>query len=363
MFPLPDAGGSVFSGTAVATGLARCALSPTCVTVALRPLRGSRRRRSRAASPSRRRSRPCSRRRSRPGPRRSAPPPRRRSCSLAVYMNWEESRILSKRPAADFVRRSHRALDQTSPTQWMSRPHSSPGPRASVSLLSARRPHLRSNAGTKRPQVMPSQSKMQTSSLLLRARRPRRHRGGPVVAEALADRPCLVAVPEPCLDLGVLDRVAVLVQDHVGVLGVVHAPAPVLDPPGRRRVEGVVVPERVRDRELGALVDPLRVAGAEPEALDVALGAIDVEVGHQGLEAVLRPLHAAATSGSACRPPCAPAADLGVHPLAAQAALSSPDVAKRRPAGAARSSRRVFLSPRSRRSPREPLFWTTGFGL
>src|SRR6187200_2389203 len=56
---------------------------------------------------------------------------------------------------------------------------------------------------------------------------PGRHHRGPIVGEPLADRPSLFALAEPP-NLVVLERVAVLVQDHVGVLGVVDATAAVL---------------------------------------------------------------------------------------------------------------------------------------
>src|SRR6185295_9728613 len=154
-----------------------------------------------------------------------------------------------------------------------------------------------------------------------------RHHRGPKVGEPLADRPSLFALAEPP-NLVVLKSVAVLVHDHVGVLGVVHATAAVFDLAGCGREERVVVSERVSDDDLGPLVDPLSAACAKSEALDVALGAIDVEVGHQGLEAVLRPL-----DPPPIEPPLAHlprvGADHRVYPFAVQTPLAPPDVVKR----------------------------------
>ena len=67
---------------------------------------------------------------------------------------------------------------------------------------------------------------------------------------------------------------AVLVQDDVAVLGVVDAPrCRSRSCPGPGRVERVVDLERVGDHLLAAVVDAVVVPAAEPEAVDVGLGA------------------------------------------------------------------------------------------
>ena len=83
---------------------------------------------------------------------------------------------------------------------------------------------------------------------------------------------------------------AVLVQDHVAVLGVVDAPRAVHDDPGGRRVEGVVALEGVRGRTLDTVVDAVRrgIRVRESQRLDVRLRPVDLEVDHQGLEATVR---------------------------------------------------------------------------
>ena len=86
-----------------------------------------------------------------------------------------------------------------------------------------------------------------------------------------------------------MNGVAVLVQDHLGVLGIVDAA--LAEPELVLRVVGL---ERV---VLAPLVDPnvlrllvhRRVLGTEAEALDVLLGLGDPEVRHHLLELVLPP--------------------------------------------------------------------------
>jgi len=110
-------------------------------------------------------------------------------------------------------------------------------------------------------------------------------RDGQVVAEGLADAPGLEAAAETG-DLGVMHRVAVLVDDHLGVLGIINATLPEAD-------DVVLVP---RERVVGApLVGPDVLAlgvdggelGAEAQTLQVALGGVDEVVGHDLLEAIV----------------------------------------------------------------------------
>ena len=148
-------------------------------------------------------------------------------------MNWEESTILSKvaAPIPYLVRRAQQGARPDLAHAVDLEPAADLGLRQRVRWLSARRPHRRWNAGTNLPQPTPSQSKMQTSST---CRSPGDDgtdiTAAQIVAEALADRARLSAGAEP-RDLVVLDRMPVLVDDHVGVLGVVDATAAVLDLP------------------------------------------------------------------------------------------------------------------------------------
>jgi len=121
---------------------------------------------------------------------------------------------------------------------------------------------------------------------------------GPVVAEPLADRPRLLAREREVLRE--VDRMAVLVEDHLGVLGIVH---PALAEPELilRMVGGerVVVAELVDPNPLGLHVHGRVLAGAEPKALDVALRLGDPVVRHHLLEAVVVPV---LLEGVGCRP-------------------------------------------------------------
>ena len=110
---------------------------------------------------------------------------------------------------------------------------------------------------------------------------------GQVVAERLADGAGIGGGAEAG-HLVVLHRVAVLVDDDLGVLGVVDAALAQRDRElaGPLAVEGVVAAELVDAQQLLALVDR-RQRRAEAQRLDVALGLGDPVVAHRLLELVL----------------------------------------------------------------------------
>jgi len=122
------------------------------------------------------------------------------------------------------------------------------------------------------------------------AQRPGDHVGDghrPVVAETLADRTRFLGGEDKVLRE--VDGVAVFVQDHLGVLGIVHAALAeaqlVLGVVGGERV---VLPELIDPYRLRPVVDrPLR--SPEAEAVDVLLRLGDPVVGHDLLELVLVP--------------------------------------------------------------------------
>ena len=95
------------------------------------------------------------------------------------------------------------------------------------------------------------------------------NRDRPVVREALADRTCLLRGEAEVLRI--MDRVPVLVQDDLGVLGVVDATLAEAELEDRVvGLERVVVAELVEANLLRLVVD--RAAGdTEAEALDVLL--------------------------------------------------------------------------------------------
>ena len=139
-----------------------------------------------------------------------------------------------------------------------------------------------------------------------------RDRDGEVVAECLADRARLERGSE-ARHLVVLDRVAVLVHDHLGVLGVVDAALAVGDRQLLRAVavEGVVAPELVDAHQLLALVDR-RQGRPESERLDVALRLGHPVVRHHLLELILVARVDEPAAGVARRRPCL-RLDLGVR--------------------------------------------------
>src|SRR6266511_6009190 len=162
--------------------------------------------------------------------------------------------------------------------------------------------------------------------LVRRPRRARRHGCGPVVGRSLLKRQRLAA--ETLQERGrlrVLHRVAVLVEDHVSVLRVVDTAGPVFD--GTPRLEERVVPAKgVRDHTLGAIVDAIAGRVAEPEIVDVLLRAVDVVIGHQGIEDGVRALHSPPGQGSLADLVTPVATELCPHPSPPQAALATPYV-------------------------------------
>ena len=106
-----------------------------------------------------------------------------------------------------------------------------------------------------------------------------------VVAPRLADRAGLLAAAEAG-HLGGVDRVAVLVDDHLGVLGVVDAALAEPHPVGLVGLVGVVAAVLVDLHRERLLHDPAQ-RGAEAEGLEVLLGLVDPEVAHHLLELVL----------------------------------------------------------------------------
>ncbi len=108
---------------------------------------------------------------------------------------------------------------------------------------------------------------------------------GQEVAESLPHGPLLRAAPRsPARDLVVLDRMAVLVEDHIGILGIIDAPVPEVEALVARAVEGVVVRKVVRMHRDRTVVDII-----EAECLlDVALDRIDRVIDDRFLERILR---------------------------------------------------------------------------
>ncbi len=113
---------------------------------------------------------------------------------------------------------------------------------------------------------------------------PAAHRDGEVVAERLADRARIQRGAETG-DLAVLHRVAVLVDDHLAVLGVVHAALAQGDVGLIFPEEGVVAAVLVDPQLDLALVDRAQ-PGAEAERLDVLLRGGHPVVAHDLLELV-----------------------------------------------------------------------------
>jgi hypothetical protein len=150
-----------------------------------------------------------------------------------------------------------------------------------------------------------------------RERRRRRlvggHGGGEVVAEPFADGAALLRLPE-ARHLVLLDRVAVLVDDRVGVLPGVHTARPEAD----LVREGI----EVRVGLVGGVGDDLHRCAAqqvrEPEGLEVRARPVDVDVGHHRLEpwirACDRPEVGVGRAGEPAEEQCS-------HPLSCEAAV------------------------------------------
>ena len=124
--------------------------------------------------------------------------------------------------------------------------------------------------------------------------------GGQVVAEAFADGAPVCLVPQ-IRHYVMLHRVAELVPDHHGILGIGHAAATQLQPAFERIVEGVVL-----IAGLGVDVERPRDKVAKAEVLEVALGQIQVVVGVDvGKAAIIagqaKPLRAVGAEGGGIR--------------------------------------------------------------
>ena len=176
-----------------------------------------------------------------------------------------------RRPRA--ARISHRQLDQISPSSCSS-PLMSFG---YFLLLSRRRRHGRLRAAV-RHRVPVTERRPHRLGLDVGEEARRQ-----VVAEAFAHRFTFLRRAEP-RQLVVLQRVAVFVEDDFSVFRIVHAAGAEGQRLRRRAVERVVVRLPV-DMHADRMVEGV----GEPEVLDVALCAVDVEVHHDFLERAIRP--------------------------------------------------------------------------
>src|SRR5437867_7402042 len=106
---------------------------------------------------------------------------------------------------------------------------------------------------------------------------------GEVVTKTFAHGARLVGGPE-ARNLGVLDRVSVFVKDDLGILRVVYTAGAKCQRLGHGTVERVVVLESGHVHANWPTIDVI-----EPQALDVPLRPVDVEIDHDLLEGGLGP--------------------------------------------------------------------------
>ena len=193
--------------------------------------------------------------------------------ACGVSRKWCASTSLSdvRRPRAERI--SHRQLDQISPSSC-----SSPVDVLRVLLVAVETAEARRLRAAVRDGIPVADGR--THGLRLDVGEEARRQ---VVAEAFAHRAAFLRRAETG-QLIVLQRVAVFVEDDLGVLGVVHAAGAEGQRLRRRAVERVVV-------GLAVDVDADRVVErvVEPQVLYVALRAVDVEVDHHFLERAIDP--------------------------------------------------------------------------